>query len=406
MFWLVLVFFCEISSAFDILPEYQGLSEADLLKFETPLEVDSEYQTIMNAYTYSAEWEREWSESRRALDLSVGSLSNSRFFQYNRLKIEVPLTDGLNFHFHGFQQRDREVDQTRHILELSQKLTSQFRINAYGEPSTFKRENDIGFALLWLPVQNWQNRFYYTFHDLTRADHNDKPDKFVGGQSPNSVGWSLSGLSGPVWLHAGFRYDQPVKWLRPQESRLFRYSKTLIYADGILRLSDRLRLSTRLQFDETLKAQDRDTAASALTPESWRLSRQFARFSLIEGNPEDPWGLEASLMHAQRRWKALAGEMSHFNELASAALNIRGTRRGDAFDHYRVEYEVGFFRRFGDMNLAPTQKDSPAEHRLQTAYEFTFNNRARLKLALNFDADQWTPAPTFEGGQGQFRTEF
>lgn len=406
MIWLLSFIISNPVFAFDILPEYQGLSEADLLKFETPLEVDSEYQTILNAYTYSADWEKEWSQSRRALDLSIGSLSNSRFYQYNRLKLEVPLSESLNFHFNAFQQRDREIDQTRHILELSQRVSPQFRINAYGEPSTFKRENDLGFALLWLPSESWQHRFYYTFHDLTREDHNDKPDKFVAGKSPNSMGWHISGDTGRLWMRAGFRYDQPVKWLRPQEGRDFSYGKKLIYADGIISLRDRKRFTSRLQWDETYKAQARDTAASTITPERWRLNRFFARFSFVQGEAEDPWGYEASVMHAQRRWNALNGEMSHFNELASLAFNFRGTRRGENFDRYRVEYEAGFFRRFGDMALAPTQKDSPAEHRLQTAYEFSFQSKAKLRLALNFDADQWTPIPTFEGGQGQFRTEF
>lgn len=379
------------------MPEYQGLSEADLQKFETPRDIDSEYQTVMNAYTFPIEWERDWQQSSKAIDLSIGSLSNKLFYHYSRLKVEAPLNDSLNFHFTVFSQRDREVDQVRHVLELSQRVLPKWRINIYGEPSLYKRENDMGVAVLWAPSERWKHRFYYTIHDLTRAEHNDQADRFVSGRDPRSIGWIASGENGPLWLRIGLRYDQPVTWIRPQEARIFSYDKKLAFADAHWSLSDRRRLTARAQWDETFKGQEKDTPASVIVPESWKLSRLFARFAFKKGEAEDRWGFETAITHAQRHWVALNGELTHFNDLVSVAVR---------FDHWRAEYEMGIFRRFGDLYLAPTQKHSPAEHRLQTAYEWSFRNNAKLILALNFDADQWTPVPTFEGGNGMFRAEF
>ena len=393
--------------AFDILPEYQGITEGDLTRFDKPTEIDSEYQIIRNGFDLPLGWERRWQLAPRAFDMALGSLSNKYFLSYSRLKLEAKLLESLTFHFTYFAQRDFEVDQTRHILELSQRVTDYLRINLYGDPSHYKRENDMGLALLIQPSERWHHRIYYTMHDIGRAEHNDLPDHFDKGASPNSMGWTGMFNGEILWLRAGLRYDQPAAWIRPQEQRIFSYNKKLAFVDGIYHLDERHRAGVRMQWDSIFKGQEPDAAASPVPVESWRYERLQSRVQYEIGHPDDLLNYETAFTHVHRRWTNHSGQrMEHYNELPSVAVSIRGTLRADGWDRLRFEYEHGWYSRFGDLSLAPNQKAAPTEARLQAAYEWALIKKGKLQLALNFDMDQWTPVPTFEGGNGKFQIEF
>lgn len=407
--WFVLFIVMWISpwaAAFDVSPEYQGLSESDLKALEGPQGIDSEYQIIANGFFLPLEWERFYQSQRRAADLSIGSLGNKNFLIYSRVKTEADLLETLRFQFNYVAQRDRETDQLRHVLELSQRLTTKLRLNVYGEPSFYKRENDMGVALV-SEGERWSHRLYYTLHDLTRAEHNDLADKFRGGRDPRSLGLASVYSGDEVWARFGVRYDQPVTWDRPQEQRVYSYSKKLIYGDAIWTLNPGSRVGIRLQWDETFEGQEPDSATSTVVAESWRLQRLQSRLSYFHGAEGDRLGYGAAFSHVHRKWTGVDGRsLQHFNEMPSAELRLRAARREHGFDHVRIEYEFAWYSRFGAKELAPDQKQSPHEQRLQTGYEFNFKGDARLMLAFNFDMDEWTPAPTFEGGQGIFRTTF
>lgn len=393
--------------AFDILPEYQGLSETDLQKFERPADLDSEYQSLLNAYALPPEWDHEWQDRSNVMDFSVGSLSNKHFLLYSRLKVEADWLEKLRFRFIYFAQRDREVDQTRHILELSEKLTPWLRVAIYGEPSLYKRENDLGLALE-VAKGDFSNRIYYTSHDLTRAEHNDQPDYFTKRGNPASIGWTGLKRESAWRGQMGFRIDRPVTWMRPREKRVFEYEKRLVFGEAAWMRSISEIYGARLQWDSTFKSQMPDSAVSPVAEESWRVERFFAKIYYHKGAAEDPVSYETGFMQAIRSWKNQSGRMvSHFNELPSFNISWRGLRRGARFDHLQAGYEMTVFNTFGDLSLTPPQqKHNSVENRLMTGYEFSFRSNAKLLLALNFDLDEFTPVPTFEGGSGQFRAEF
>lgn len=393
------------AEAFDILPEYQGLSEQELERFEIPSEIDSEYQSAFNAYMPGIDWEQRWHQQNKVLDLTIGSVGNKHFMHNSRLKLEADLLENLRFRFSSFVQRDREIDQSRHMLELIQRISPNFSVSGYGEPSLYKRENDMGFALWWTTDKS-ETRAYYTLHDFTRKDHNDQDDRFRG-QEPHSMGVTTLWQTEKVWLRAGLRYDQPIKWVRPQEDRVFSYSKKLAFSDLVARVNTESHFILRAQWDQTYKGENPDAATSTVTENNWLLERRFLRLGFLRGQANDFLQAELALAHVQRLWTKNANEkMQHFNTLPSITTKLRGLR-ADSADRVIFGYEANVFNMFGDLALTSAlQKRNAVEHRLQTAYQWQFRDSASLILALNFDLDDWRTTPTFEGGNGQFRAEF
>jgi len=393
------------AGAFDIVPEYQGLSENDLLRFETPVDLDSEYQTVFNGYAPDLQAERRWLLGGSQFDGALGSLGNKDFLHHSRARLERELWPGLTFKFVYFVQRDREVDQVRHVLELSQRIFAGGRIAVYGDPSAYKRETDVGVAMEWKPVETWQNRFYYTLHDVVRNDHNDQQDRFEARKKPTSLGWLGVYDQDQTFGRAGFRIDTQAVWVRPQESRVFHQKGTVAFLDASTPVGERLTLETRSQWDNRTETQD-PLNEDLASREGWRRERLKTRLTVLSGHLQDPRRFEYAFTHSQRRWEHRSGlRQTHYNELPSLAVNWRGTRRRESFDRVRLEYEMNFFKRSGDLQLSPTQKARPLEQRLQLEYRLSFAPNAHFALALNLDMDEWSPVPTFEGGNGRLHIE-
>ncbi len=400
--------FCAVSAAnaFDISPEYQGLNEAELSRMERPADIDAEYQTVINAYLPRFEWEKAWPRSPRVFETTVGSITNQHFLIYSRAKLQVDLEETLHFRFTYLEQSDREIDQSSHFVELIKDLSPWLSVSAYGDPSHYKRSNDIGVALLVTPTEGWTNRLYFTQHDFTRSAHNDLADRFIG-DDPISLGWTGTFESDSIDSRFGFRHDKPVAWNLPQEGRLFRYEKTLVFADFEWVYDEGKSVGARVQVDSTFKGQN-PIGTSTLANESWKRDRALARLFHLLGTDGDETNTEVALTHASRGWTQDAGaKIMHSSLLPSVTTRFRGPRRAKGFDHTQITLEATDFKAYGDLSLAPAnQNQERLQGRAQLAYELSFSNGATLLLAGNFDLDEWIVLPTFEGGNAQFRTEF
>ncbi len=408
---LSLILFCLLLSsgarAYDIYPEYQGFSEAEMEYLGSPGAVDSEYQSLVSTYSPDLLWERQWAGHARAYDLSVGSLSNKHFFLYSRLKTEMPLTQSWRLNFIYFSQRDRETDQVRHILELTKKIAPTVDLHFYGEPSLFKRETDLGMALTWRATHALSTRLYVTSHDITRNDHTDRQDSFKARRNPHSIGLSSQWKSADLSLSTGVRYDTPTDWIQPLDEVSKRYQKQVLFANALLDLPNKQSFSGRVQWDVTTKSQESLPDGGKTAEQSWYARRLQSELQWTHGLESDQWRFVSGFTHASREWRNAKGQqLSHFNEMPSATIRRRGPRRSDGFDTLQLEYELTVFRAFGDAELMPIQNRDRLESRLQTAYEFKLRGSSRLLLALNFDLDEASPVPTFEGGHAMFRADF
>ncbi|MEK7358341.1 MAG: hypothetical protein AAB250_17985 [Bdellovibrionota bacterium] len=394
---LTVIFTSAVAFGFDIVPEFQGLSESELARMERPADLDAEYQSVIDSYLPRFDWEKKWSRTPRVFETTVGSITNQHFLVYSRAKIQVELEETLHFRFTYFEQRDREIDQTRHFVELIKRVSPWLAISGYGEPSHYKRSNDIGVALIVSPNEHWENRVYYTQHDFTRSAHNDLADRFIG-DDPMSIGWTSVFDDRTTFSRVGFRHDRPVAWNLPQEGRLFRYEKTLMFTDFSVALDEKRDIGLRIQFDSTFKGQN-PVGVSTQVLESWKRDRLLSRLFYSIGADDDELKLEYSIGSASRGWTNETGRhVMHQNVLPAVSAR---------FGSYRADIEVTDFKKFGDDSLtAIDQKRETVQGRSQLAYEFSFKNGADLLIAGNFDLDEWITLPTFEGGNAQLRTEF
>lgn len=396
IFLLMLAMQLEQAHAFDIYPEYQGLSASDTAKFETPRDVDSESQSAFLAYQPLLEWDHWFMSQPRAVDTTVGSLTNQHFLIYTRAKFEAELARDLSFHFVYFAQRDREIDQVRQFFELRYRFWPQLALAAYIDPAHYKRENDLGTALLFF-TREWDVRMFFTAHDFTRNEHNDLPDFFAPNGSPYSYGVRAIFQNEKWWSLFGARFDSPTEWRRPQESRIFHYTKDLAFADFIWSHEEGRASKVRLQWDSVLKASE--------PGEKWRLERSQLLYLEAFGSENDALAFELGAMAAFREWTT-SGErkVSHQNLMPHALLKIRMMRRDDGFDHVRVGVTMTDFHSFGDDELIPaSQVRDTLQGRLDTRYEWTLAKDSKFAAALTFDLDEF---PTFEGGNIWFRTAF
>lgn len=398
------------AAAFDIEPEYQGISEDERDRLESPRDIDGEYQSTINGYTVSTRWNRLWHSSstphRPTVDSTIGSITNQHFMIQNRALFKTELRDGLLFRLLYFSQQDREINQTRHIFELSQRVLPWLRANIFGEMAHFKRDNDFGFALIVSPMKEWENRLYVTYHDFTRGNHNDQSDRFVG-EDPLTVGTTSQWNDDSFSLRAGFRFDRSISWNVPQSGFLFGYEKRLAFADVDYPVNETETIGVRAQWDSTFKGRS-PLPGGSIVNESWLTDRTLLRASYRRGTETEPRSWEMSAMYASRQWISEAGAIVfHQSWIPGLTARLRTVRREGNFDHAQIGIEVTEFRTLGDLNMTPAnQKHESREGRLQTAYEFAFRGDSRLLFAFNFDLDEWTNVPTFEGGNTQFRTDF
>lgn len=406
---VIFIFLGLSARASDISAEYQGLSETDLLGFEKPESVDSEYQTVWNAYLPPIDFARDWRTNSAIFQFSLGSLSNKYFFLYSRAKMETDLTSALRFRFTYLSQRDFEIDQVRHVLDLIHSLSNHWDLAVYGEPSLYKRENDLGAALIYAreaaPNASTTQRFFYTRHDFTRADHNNLKDQFVAKHNPDSVGWIGQWQTPTVWMEAGVRSDAPTIWSRPQEDRLFTFEKKLAYMDLKKNLSTASALALRLQWDRQRKGQSPLTPSSPITPEEWTLERTFVQAAFHRGAPDEKVRHVPALTYVTRDWRDIKGaQVKHQNIQPSYTVLWRAARRAQGFDYLETGIEGTSFHKEDPTQItSPTQSNSPFEGRLHTGYEWALLHGAKLSVGLNFDLDEWRGTPTFEGGSGQFQ---
>lgn len=425
--------------AFDVFPEFRSLTEAESSRLDDTLLIDSEYQSDVVTYLNPLAWDTDFYRSPSAFDFTLGSLSGQLFLQYSRLKIERRLLTDLLFRFNYFEQRDHDTDQRATILELIKRLNKTFSLSLYGEPSYYKRENDFGVAALVYPSARHEIRIFHTWVDLTRAEHNDRPDSFVTGNEPRSMGivgrctgclgfsreqgQTETGLETTTisrhdedWLQYFVRIETPTRWLFPLDSYEYQYE---FYSGGI---STRLAPPTshdlfiNMRFEVSRKIERFLPNSDTSTVNNSGLERQLIESLVsVELPPFSLFGasavFEPGLGWFHRRWIAVDGAMlEQRNLLPLAWLKFKGRESSDGrSDQIHLGYEATFFSSEGDERLrASGSRNWVVEHRGNLRYEIPFEDNALVSLALTADLDALFGhgGGFFEGGNGQFRVFF
>lgn len=432
---LAMGLFSSTAGAFDVFPEFHALTESEASSFNDTRRIDSEYTSDVVTYLEPLAWEAAFHSSNRAFQFTLGSLSNKNFLHNGRLKLNASLTESLEFRLTAFQQRDLEVDQTHTIMELVQRLGGGFSVSAYGEPSLFKRENDFGLALLYSPRAGHEIRVFHTWVDLTRQEHNDRPDTFAKGYEASSLGVvgrctgclgfsreegttesSASRVSSQAtthvdWIEWFVRREAPVQWRFPQSDREYRFDQWALGTKARLPLAQRNSfVNARLQYSEK-----REANVVVSSQAETNLNRRLLESLVSMEWPVEPLGarstIEPGVGWFHRNWSAEGGRrLEHRNFVPFVWLKTdlvdRGTR---GFDRLDLGYELTAFKGDDDVQLAAEGLiQNASEHRMNFRYAFALEKSAELTIALTADLDVLAGGTggLFEGGNGQFRVFF
>lgn len=411
---VISLFLCREALAFDLYPEFHALTESDHDHIENAKLIDSEYQSDYVTFLPPLAWERDFFLTPVALDYSLGSLSFTHFMQRTRARLSKELLPGdLSFRFTYFSERDHETDQTHAVFELIKPLTSRLALSAYGEPSYHKRENDFGLAVLLFPGPKHEVRLFHTWVDLTRALHNDRPDYFVEGSEPRSlgvVGRCGSCLGEESWLEYFMRWQTPTEWRFPTKNAEYDYASETIGL-AFHQTHGTPIAGTNFRFEASRSNEGNAPLNSSSTVVRQRMDhRRFESLANVEISSEQ-FTYEPGFGWFTRSWRDENGRtLVHENAMPFIWLRRKGPERlPGLFDEISVGYELTFFHAHGDFKLAAEElKAFAVEHRANFRYEFALKDGATFGLLVSADIDALVRGSggLFEGGHGWLKVSF
>ncbi|OFZ19302.1 MAG: hypothetical protein A2X94_04005 [Bdellovibrionales bacterium GWB1_55_8] len=410
-------FFASQAVAYEWLPEFGSLTEAEQSEFEGPGRFSSEYPADILSYLKPADWEYLWLLHPRALDLVIGSTGSAHFQIDQRVKIHAPLTDHLDFRFTYFESSDREKISEHTILELVFWPWKRFGISFYGEPEHFKRGNDTGIALLLRPSELHEIRLFNTFIDVTRLKRSDTPDNFVDPYLPYARGmvgrlWSDAGEGKTEFFEYAFRYETKTRWNFPLDFYDYEYWKWFGSLFGQKSVAKAVDMNFRLQMDRKFESREPYSEESDQLFASWRTDRikALVRAEFREFGPEGRWQFTPGLEFSKRVWTMESGEVQYRDLIPHMTLRLPGFGAGDREDFWDVGFVANWHRVFraGAMPGEDSSSDSDGlvEMKLNLSYGFNFGSSSKLILIATGDLNKFFTRRSWDGGSAQFQLFF
>jgi hypothetical protein len=374
--------------------EYGYFSESEINEVNTPLLLDSEYFSDILTYRMPFSMHANFLRSDRVFDLSIGSLSRSRFATQYRLKIDTKLNSALTFRLAYAEQKDFEQSINHSILELQYRLNSFLSLVGYTELKSEKKWNDIGTALLFDFEKNHSLRLYVAWMDFSfnkRTENNES-------DSRSSVAYGFVGRllddENSSFLEYYARVQSPLsRNLESGANYAHRDSKLGVRGTQVLSTADQ-----QLHFDVSYKYRTegiQQTGSTDRTNGFWRshsfdslLQYEYAHWTFGVLSVLRDWEINNEKIKAQTHsphiWYDFNANKADTNQ-------------------FRVGYEVSFHSISGSADLrTPPDRNKDVEHRGNLRYTIYFNENAFLHLYFTADLDD----QSWEGGNGTFQILF
>lgn len=390
-----LLLFPVSAGAFEFYPEYESLTEAEYSEFEGPDFLGSEYFSDEITFLKPFEWDYLAGTKEVYADTSYGSTGPKHFLNEERLRLKKwLLPNELQFRFTRTLERTREKNSVHNMMELLYKFSESYGVALYGDPSHFKRENDVGVALLFWPEPNHEIRLFHTWTDITRQGRNDRDDTFVEPSLPYTYGISGKKFeSKNKFLTYFLRHDSFTKWQFPSSNLLYQYLRSsagFSFADVF---AEDYRYFVKLEADKKFESKN---------SENWQTERVLLH-SRVDWS-EYFFGISA----ATRKWVSIPkGESRHADLLPQFGW-LHRFKKGE---YSQISHELSYDFDWHQESLAPamtsfTPRTGVLEHRLTSIWQFDFDSDTTLRIVLSFDLDNFGGGESWEGGAGQFKLSF
>lgn len=394
-------------------PEYQTLTEVEPRSFEGPGDTGPEYQSDIVTYMKPSQWQGVWLSKDVAFDSAYGSTGGTYFFADHRAKIQKRLIDAVEVKFLYFDESHRERETVHFIVEVTTWFTKFLGFSVYGEPTKYKRNDDLGLALTYRPEERKEVRAFFTAADFIRSTRNDLDDRFVEPNVPYSLGfvgrmWDpAQGQHTPEFWEIAFRRETPALWNFPTAQYLYNYHKTFASVHGAWNWDEWVQLSVRAQWDKKYEGRS-PYGSSTETTQDWKTERaqiQVRAFwpSFLGG----PTELLGGLGYSFRGWSTNEGN-TYWNDLIPHLMwNVPTFGNEDFRFWVNAGYDVTIFSGRSDGGLwgLTSAGDTQGHHRFNFGFHLRFKKDNEIRLLGSFDLDDLgrVGKMTWEGGAMQMR---
>ncbi len=422
--WLTLLLSPAVALAFESSPEFQSLTEEEASAFEGPELLGSEYTSDVHSYGKPLGWEYGWLASDIVFDGVVGSTSSVHFMMDARIKARaVVIPERLEFRFTWFDESHREREARHTVLEIVSWLHPRVGLSVYGEPSLYKRQADLGAAVLLRPGRHHEARLFLTLVDVVRAGHSDRQETYAEGGAPMAAGLVGRMFRAPEsgtrdFLEYALRWEKPTRWYLLTEQAEYRYEKLFASLFFQVNTGRGFDIALRLQGDRKWEARLPLEEGADVIEEHWRTDRVLGLlraivpgWGLVEG-----WEFSPGLHLALRRWDVNGHVLTYSELLPHLWVEAPGFDLGAKSTlRWLVGYELTYHGESGEFEEALGERYRPARedfhgilhHRINTGLQLAVGERAALRLMVTWDLDGSTAnGRVWQGGVGQMRVSF
>ncbi len=391
---------------YEALPEYQVLQNRNLTTRPSSLNIDSEYQSDLLTYYYPFSWYGTWLSQSKVLQLSSGSISSKRFAVDNRLKLTTSLSDNFLFSFYYLDLSHLEKQDEAHIVDFEYRLSSKFSIAIYGESETFKSENSLGGALIWIDKNQGLHRLFYTAPDFDYNKRNEHSDSYK--KLPKSIGYVYRWVQESEYYEATARFDLESERLFPSEDSR-QISKGHYFA---AKSRTRINLEDYLHAQLTISnASLKEYSVSQNSPDSFSKLNYFKNEYWLQWERTRPLqgqngNFLLGLLVADRIWQTERGHVRHQNYLPHAWW-LWSHNKGKYSVEWGLGWESTLFKSRGPQALRNHHdtRSEQYEHRANASYQIDFPT-GNLRLLFTFDVDKFGTEETWEGGAAQLTVHY
>ena len=359
-----------------------------------------------------------------SLDMSFGSISAKHFMTEQRAKLQNRLSRFWEFRFYYNKESNFDRDETHTVIEMLFYPVRWLGLSVYGEPGFYKRQDDIGLALVFKPIKTHEIRIFNTFVDFARLRRNDRTDTYIEPHVPTS-----RGLVGRIWRETdtvekkksdkiyldgqekffeyAARWDSKTRWSFPDQSKIYDYSRYFGSLFWVTPLNSNTQLQVRVQIDRR-KELEEDYALGGIAGGSIR-DRGFliTRIRKLNLGPNENWDLTFGAMAAYRKWDYFGESVKHTTILPHVWWGIKTWGTGAKQDRVVLGWDSSWHQGQGPASLRNSfDQSSVLDLRFNLLYEFNFSQTASFRLIASVDLDEIGTRHTWEGGAGQLKVSF
>ncbi len=398
---LLAVFFIHpFAGAF--LPEYQHLTQSEQNELNSPRLIDSEYQSDKLSYELPLNWHYDWLSQDKIFQYSAGSLGPTRFLTRGRGRLREQLSRHFYFQLSYLDYGDFEWDRRALVFEFAYQVQPWLSLSVYGQPSTLKKEDDVGVALEWRSKTQHRVRLFYTAVDFSHNKRNEQTDRYK--EKPTSAGlvWRwFSKNPEREFLEASFRKDSETSRVDPDLPQIYSYSGTFLDIKQGLLVSDNFDyLQWHLQASKSFEG---DTLNTDFGVERWDTRRLRL---LVQVQNDNQFVSLYGIKNVHLHWQSAQGHVLHNSTLPFFWIPFYRSQSEGVDHQWLAGLEATWHRGRGPRSLRGLNDfDNRVESRLNGRYQLNISNKASLTVLLSLDLDSLDTAP-WEGGNMQYTMLF